>query len=95
MLKLNGVVFVDLEFLLFQKVDLIDESVDNLIVVLDLNFVVLFQFELLGFMMWDLAQLGRDCGFEAGDLFVEFSGFGLFVEMKGLELVAWEDFAFL
>ena len=48
---MNGVVFVDLEFLLFQKVDLIDESVDNLIVVLDLNFVVLFQFELLGFMM--------------------------------------------
>ena len=48
-LKFNRVAFVDLNFLFFQKVDFIDEGVDDFIVVLDLNFVVMFQFQLLGF----------------------------------------------
>ena len=48
-LKLNRVGFLDLDFFFFQKVDFIDEGVDDFIVVLNLNFIVLFQFQLLGF----------------------------------------------
>lgn len=62
-LKFNRVAFLDLHFFLFQKVEFIDEGVDDFIVVLDLNFEVIFQFHLLGFEVGDLAQLGRDCGF--------------------------------
>lgn len=46
--KFNRVAFLDLNFFFFQKVDFIDEGVDDFIVVLDLNFVVMFQFQLLG-----------------------------------------------
>ncbi len=61
--KFNRVAFLDLHFFLFQKVDFIDEGVDNFIVVLYLNFEVMLQFQLLGFDVGGLAQLGRDCGF--------------------------------